>query len=109
MDFNEYQTRAMETRHNPESTHPIIMWALGLGGESGEVLDKVKKIFRDRDGEYTLADMHAIKSELGDVLWYVTALADSLSISLNDVALQNLIKLRDRQSRGVIQGEGDER
>jgi NTP pyrophosphatase (non-canonical NTP hydrolase) len=85
------------------------MWALGLAGESGEVAEKIKKLYRDHGGVPGLGSVNMIKKELGDVLWYITALADNLGITLQDVAVANLSKLSDRQQRGVIQGEGDER
>lgn len=51
----------------------------------------------------------AIAKELGDVLWYVAAICDELGLEMSDVARRNVEKLSDRQERGVIQGEGDER
>jgi NTP pyrophosphatase (non-canonical NTP hydrolase) len=48
-------------------------------------------------------------SELGDVLWYVAMIAKELNVSLNEVALNNISKLKDRQQRDVISGDGDNR
>ena len=109
MHLNEYQTRALGTRTDPDIIQPAALWAMGLAGETGEVLEKIKKIFRDHDGEYTLGDATAIKKELGDVLWYMTALADSLGISLHDIAITNLAKVASRAERGCLQGDGDDR
>ena len=50
-----------------------------------------------------------LKSELGDVLWYIAVLAHELNISLDDVADDNIEKLSDRLNRGVLKGSGDER
>ena len=47
--------------------------------------------------------------ELGDVLWYVSALADELDAFLGDIALVNIEKLRSRQERNKISGSGDSR
>lgn len=107
MNFNEYQTRALESKQCLDKIPPAVLWALGLGGETGGVLEKVKKIFRDKDGEYGMGDQNVIKRELGDVLWYLVALGDSMGISLQEIAVANLSKLRDRSERGVVQGDGE--
>lgn len=77
---------------------------LGLVGEAGEVAEKVKKSIRD---DYL--DVNVIKKELGDVLFYVAALGGYFDIKLDDIAVSNLEKLRDRKDRGVLQGSGDDR
>lgn len=78
---------------------------LAMCGESGEAAEKVKKAWRDS----TELDKVATLRELGDVLWYVTAAARDLGFSLEDVAQANIDKLRDRRSRGVLGGSGDDR
>lgn len=93
----------------------IIYPALGLANEAGEVLGKLKKMIRDDnsrlDGPGSMTDeqRHQIASELGDVLWYVAALARDMNMSLNEVANLNIHKLKDRATRGKIQGSGDDR
>ena len=82
---------------------------LGLVGEAGEVADKYKKIIRDKGAQISAADQVEIVKELGDVLWYVATLARYLGVSLDDVATGNVAKLTDRQTRHLIQGEGDNR
>jgi len=47
--------------------------------------------------------------ELGDVLWYVTAIASDLGYELDEVAQLNLDKLESRSQRGKIKGSGDNR
>lgn len=82
---------------------------MGLAGEVGEVLNKMKKVMRDDGGVVTDARKEDLKSELGDVLWYLSALADELKITLEDVALTNIQKLKGRQERGTLTGSGDAR
>jgi len=50
-----------------------------------------------------------IKKELGDVLWYISNLCTELNFNLEDVALQNLEKLKLRAAKGKISGSGDDR
>lgn len=78
---------------------------LGLVGEAGELAEKLKKSIRD----YSLFDKEGSLKELGDVLFYVAALANLYGGSLQTVAEMNMKKLDDRQLRGVLQGSGDNR
>ena len=108
-NFREYQIVAARTAVYPEIGHSVVYPALGLANEAGEVLGKIKKIFRDKGGVFEDADKKVISKELGDVLWYISQVANELGIDLEDVAEQNIHKLLDRKERGVIQGSGDER
>ena len=82
---------------------------LGLPGEAGEAADKFKKIIRDKGGVISLSDREEIVKELGDVLWYVTMIAEYLEIPLSEVAQKNIDKLEDRYKRNKIHGAGDNR
>jgi NTP pyrophosphatase (non-canonical NTP hydrolase) len=82
----------------------LIENTLGLCGESGEVAEKIKKYFRDED--YSKED---IVKELGDVLFYVTALTNHIGSDLETVMRSNIKKLHDRKKRNKIQGSGDNR
>lgn len=108
MNFKEYQDLAVKTAIYGEGQN-IIYPALGLGNEAGEVLGKVKKVLRDNKGEFTPELNSKIADEIGDVLWYMAALARDLDVSLEDIAQSNINKLLDRQKRGVIHGSGDNR
>ena len=108
MTLNEYQDGARSTAIYPES-RKIIYPTLGLTGEAGEVSDKVKKVIRDNNDEFTDEHKRQIALELGDVLWYVAVLAADLGMTLEEVGRYNRDKLRSRQKRGVIHGEGDNR
>ena len=109
MNFKEYQEQAWETAEYPILGKNFIYPALGLGGETGEVLEKIKRIFREDDGELTEAKREELKKELGDVLWYLSALCKELRLKLNDVAEENLRKLNSRKERNQISGSGDNR
>ena len=109
INFDLYQENSRKTWSLVHTDHPIVYPTLGLVNEAGEVAGKIKKIFRDKDGVISEADGEALKSELGDVLWYLTQICTELDLSLEEVASQNITKLFDRLERGVISGEGDVR
>lgn len=108
MTLNEYQHGALKTAVYPEDKR-IIYPTLGLAGESGEVAEKVKKVYRDNKSEFTEERKEAVALEIGDVLWYCATLANDLGYSLEEVAQMNLAKLRSRKERGRIAGDGDYR
>ena len=83
----------------------LIENTLGLIGESGEIAEKIKKLLRDN----TRVEAQDIIKELGDVAFYLTALANYFGSSLQEVLELNMIKLNDRQERGVLKGSGDNR
>ena len=104
MIFNEYQAKAKETAiYNL----PIIYPTIGLNGEAGEVAEKVKKMIRDDGGILTEERRQSIIKELGDVLWYLAAIASDIDVSLEEVARHNLEKLNLRKKKGVLKGDGD--
>lgn len=109
MDFSDYQTKSRKTARYPAIGHPVIYPALGLVNEAGEVAGKIKKVFRDKDGQINDETRDALKAELGDVLWYIAQVATELDLSLDEIAEYNIAKLYDRLDRGRIQGDGDNR
>jgi len=109
MDFNDYQTKSRKTAGYPAVGHSVVYPTLGLVNEAGEVAGKIKKVFRDKDGQISEETRAALKAELGDVLWYVAQVATELGLSLDEIAEYNIAKLYDRLERGKIKGEGDNR
>ena len=94
-----YQQLCTETQIYPRE-HAVFYPALGLAGEAGEVANKIKKIMRDRKGDVNNLSGEIkddIASELGDCLWYISALATDLGIGLDGVAVENIKKLDKRQ------------
>jgi|TARA_B110000858_G_C17769177_1_gene458676 NTP pyrophosphatase (non-canonical NTP hydrolase) len=105
--FDEYQKLAKSTAIY-DKKHAVLYPALGLAGEAGEVANKVKKLLRD-GYENNKDYREALSSEIGDCLWYISILADDIGFKLSDIADSNIVKLKDRQIRGVIGGSGDNR
>lgn len=87
----------------------LIAQVFGLVGESGEVAEKFKKLIRDKKGQISSEDRAEILKELGDILWYVNAVAHLLDSSLEEVATDNLNKVLSRKDRGMTAGSGDNR
>jgi len=116
MSFEDYQMQAMEFAFYPDT---VLYPALGLCSEAGEVADKLKKYFRDgevdevkcHDGmmELPLNLRIGLAKELGDVLFYVTAIATDIGYDLEEIAAINIGKLQDRKDRNVLTGSGDYR
>lgn len=118
MDFESYREQAHTTSKETKIFGSKIIYPiLGLADESGEVLGKVKKRFRDTvnpviSDEDLLKDpefITMINKELGDVLWYIAECCSVLNINMNSLAQGNLDKLFSRKVRGVISGSGDVR
>lgn len=124
LNFNEYQEVARSTAMYPDLGSNLVYPALKLAGEAGEVAEKIGKLMRDKGyqaGEQfsnapyfngvdeRIAWEDSMVKELGDVLWYISALASELGVNLDYVAQTNLGKLKSRQERGVLGGSGDNR
>ena len=102
MTFDEYQEFARSTKIYPEDVK-VVYPTLGLCGEAGEVAEKIKKHMRDG------RSLVGVGLELGDVLWYISALADDLDTTLEEIAQANIDKLTGRMERGKLGGSGDDR
>lgn len=97
-NFADYQRAAERTMTlDPERFgHLVAVFALGLAGESGEVIELVKKHI----GHGQDLDRLKLRKELGDVLWYLAALCSLCSLDLGDVAAGNIEKLKARYPDG---------
>jgi NTP pyrophosphatase (non-canonical NTP hydrolase) len=103
MRFDDYQKRAMDTdRLGAQRQNPLTVALYGLAGETGSVHTLYKK--RLRDGDQFTGFREKVKEELGDILWYLTAIANIEGLSLSDIAVHNLEKTT---SRWLPTGEDD--
>lgn len=113
MNIQDYSDQAISTLtddHGMTDMDATLMaQVLGLIGESGEVAEKFKKLIRDKKGQISAEDRAEILKELGDILWYVNAVARLLDASLEEVATKNLEKVLSRKQRGTTTGSGDNR
>jgi len=107
MELNEYQKEAIKTAFF--TGDGLVYCTLGLSGEAGEFSEHIKKMLRDDKGVLTPDKRKSLIGELGDVLWYLSALAKELDTDLESIAQYNLEKIKDRKKRGVQGGSGDNR
>lgn len=102
MTPNEYQQLAKRTLKEElgfELTKEEMMMvynAIGLGGESGEALEVIKKGIFHRHG----LDRDKLKYELGDQLWYIAALATENNLTMEEIMEANIQKLKARYPEG---------
>ena len=102
LTLDKYHIQAMNFRL-PSADASYV--AMGLVGEVGELYGAWAKNIRDN----TEMDLENTKKELGDILWFLTALCDECDTTLSEVAEMNIKKLSSRAARGKIQGSGDDR
>ena len=97
MTGNEFQQHALRTMNEPNMPYgDLLIGALGLAGEAGEVCDHIKKFI----GQGHELDREHVKEELGDVLWYVAITATAIGATLDDVMSTNVLKLIRRYPNG---------
>lgn len=108
MNIDAYQDWTITTAKYPNAgkggLDELLYLTLGLAGETGEVVEKVKKLYRDG-----IFDVESFIKELGDVAYYWARICDAVDVDCSDVLSENQSKLTSRLNRGKIQGSGDNR
>jgi NTP pyrophosphatase (non-canonical NTP hydrolase) len=105
VDWADLYSAWVEKKIMTSGSDRLVENTLGLVGEAGEVAEKVKKLIRDS----SRFQNEEIMKELGDVVFYATALANIYGRGLQEVLQLNIEKLDDRQKRGTLKGSGDNR
>ena len=97
MNFNEYEEACMQTfGHLMGPDLDLVFVALGVAGEAGEIADAVKKIVAHGHSY----DKLELAEEIGDVLWYLAAMARIIGVPLQQIAEDNLKKLAEKYPGG---------
>jgi len=113
MKFREYQIESRKTDVGTSAQDNLkpgwLYYALGISGEAGELTEKIKKLFRDKEGVIDEEFLSDVIKEVGDMLWYQARLLDVFGIDFGGVAKTNIEKLLDRMERNKIHGDGDNR
>lgn len=89
VERNWNRRRAAAAADNP--MRDLYIMSTGLGGETGEVLELLKKHVRDG-----VLDTDDLALELGDVLHYLTRIGLQFGFTLDDIMLRNIRKLEER-------------
>ena len=109
VNFNAYEEFVVKNWGGTEDIKidDVILAVLGLVGESGEVADAVKKVYRDGFTPENIREswgkpervMHKqeIAKELGDVLFYLTKTAQEFGLTISYIAALNAKKLLTRK------------
>ena len=74
----------------------LLFGCLGMQGELGEFTELVKKWIFHEDG----LDEEHMKKEMGDFMWYVALVCDSMGWDLDDILDMNIRKLEQRYPDG---------
>lgn len=105
VNWADFYSGWVEKKILTEGQERLVENTLGLVGESGEVAEKIKKLIRDS----SRFSNEEIMKELGDVVFYATALANIYGRGLQEILELNIQKLDDRQKRDKLRGSGDNR
>ena len=97
MDFTEYQHLARRTLQCEMTDLELkCNVVFGLVGETGEIVDLLKKHLFHRHS----LNLPKLWDEIGDCLWYLSALASIYDLSLDIIAQENIAKLTRRYPDG---------
>ncbi len=110
MNADDYQKLAartlLEDVANFDSLEMGLLWnVMGLAGEVGEVVEAVKKGIFHRHG----LDHEKMVKELGDCLWYLSAICTKLDVTLSQVMEANISKLEQRYPNGFTSADSIKR
>jgi NTP pyrophosphatase (non-canonical NTP hydrolase) len=99
--FTFYQRSAAKTARAEYSFDDprygrIAIASMGLAGETGELVDMLKK-WIGHGHELSLTE---VEKELGDILWYISEIATTLDLRLDQIAAKNMDKLVARYPDG---------
>jgi NTP pyrophosphatase (non-canonical NTP hydrolase) len=104
-DYQDQLVKVSKTFSVYDTPNRLPAYCLGLSGEVGEVMEILKRFFR----EGVEPNKQELTKELGDVIAYATLLAHHYNIDLETVMLTNIKKLEERQKNGSLEGRGNDR
>lgn len=97
MDIDTYEKHALAANYIEDKDRQLEILYMGLIGELGSLLSEYKKTLRYGQGNRSKIK-YRLTTELGDTLWYLTALAGSQNLSLrHDIIKYNVKRLVSAQ------------
>jgi NTP pyrophosphatase (non-canonical NTP hydrolase) len=114
-ETSELIDKMMNTVHSKSEMDVPVLIALENAETLMRDLELYKKAIRDRGRQCNIVlemsddQKLEIVKELGDILWYLSTLANDLGFRMSEVARINLEKLKSRRNKGTISGAGDNR
>ncbi len=102
MNFSVYQQEALKTALYPNVGSNILYPMLGLMGEAGEVSGKLSKVIRDDNGVITPQRRDAIKSELGDILWFMATVCQEANLDMGTLYILAKAAIFNVESAGLF-------
>jgi len=111
MKPNEYQVAASRTlidrigRKIPNNEMMLLWCAIGIVGETGEIMEHIKKGVFHEHGIF----VDTMRNEVGDLLWYVAAMCTKLGLNMEDVMEANIEKLIKRYPNGFSSDDSKKR
>ncbi len=105
-DFSAFLGAVVELHNVSRVNVPALLTgSMGLSGESGEVIDIVKKLVFH--GDPWKKHENKLKKEVGDCLWYIQQLCVALEIDMLQAMQENIAKLSARHSAGSFSNQYD--
>lgn len=96
MNLDQYQDDVARTCGTSDKDETIKMSLIGIAGELGEIAEPLKKyLYHGHELDLSIMD-----KEIGDIIWYITNLTNSLGLSLEAIMQNNIAKLRARYPDG---------
>jgi NTP pyrophosphatase (non-canonical NTP hydrolase) len=89
--FEDYVNTCWHNHNSGDAAKDLAVVSLGLGGETGEVLEHLKKHIRDGK-----IDRHELELELGDVLHYLIRIANHYNLTLDSVMSSHVEKMEKK-------------
>lgn len=94
MELREYQRLASQTDHTPgDGEFQTALQVLALQSKVGDLSGNFKKFYRKQKTNAALKG--AMARSIGDILWYLASVANSSKLDLNEIAEQNLARVRE--------------
>ena len=101
-DAVAFMNRIQDLKEQKTEMHRLLTGAVGVCSEGGEFLEIVKKmIFQGKPWDE--ANIHHLKIELGDIMWYVAQCCMALDVPLEEITDMNIDKLSKRYPNGMFQ------